>query len=160
RVGYTRSTGRQTKGLHDRRPLVDVAIDHIGEVLRRAAQWLIAELGERGSEFRRFQTRVDLDIELVDHVARRVRRRQQPGPTRRDEAGEAALGHGRQVRQLRDALGASRGERAKFAALDQRVVCAWVSTSIWIGSLCVLFLFTPVRTCRPVCLSVYWTKLV
>src|SRR5262249_49734623 len=116
--------------------------------------------GGGGLHFRGLRACVDVDIGLVDHVARRVRRRQQPGPTRRDEAGEAALGHGRQVRQLRDALGASRGERAKFAALNQRVVCAWVSTSIWIGSLCVLFLFTPVRTCRPVCLSVYWTKLV
>src|SRR5262249_27179861 len=130
----------------------DIALDHIGEVLGRAAQWLVAEFTERGSELRRFQALVDLDIELVDHVARRVGRRQQPGPTRRDEAGEAALGHGRQVRQFRDALAAGGGRRAKLAALDQPRGRVWPCLAVQSNPIAT---GTTALSCAPLCGAVH-----
>src|SRR6516164_3684562 len=112
------SAGLQTEFIHDRRPFGDIALDHVGEVLWRAAQWLIAEFGERGLELQ-FQASVDLEIELVDHLARGVRRRQQPGPTRRDEAGEAAL---RQVGRS-----GSSGMRLELVVASARSLPLWIS---------------------------------
>src|SRR5262249_60079046 len=80
---------------------------------------VIAERGERRSKLRRFETLIDLSVEPVDHRARRAHWRQEPSPTGRDKPGKSALGHRRQVRQLRDMFGTGRGELAKLAASNE-----------------------------------------
>src|SRR5262249_30231349 len=63
------------------------------------------------------------------------------------------LGHGRQARQLRDALGAGRGERAKFAALDQPGKCLSLSVAVYSNPIAtkgfLLYLSVLVNGCLP-----------
>src|SRR5262249_48121585 len=65
-LSFTGSLGLDVEGVHDRLPFANVGLDQAGEVLRRAAERLGAELGQRCLEVGRLHRLVDLAVELGD----------------------------------------------------------------------------------------------
>ena len=103
--------------MHHLLPLGGLGGDHLAEVLGRAGDRLAAELGQALAHLRVGQRAVDLGVDLVDELARRVLRHADAEP-----GGRLVAGHGladrRQVRQRRLALLRGDRQRAQLAALD------------------------------------------
>src|SRR5262245_60799914 len=78
-------------------PLRSLAVDVVGEFLRRATQHVDALLLQRLNHIARLERVVDDARELVDDVGRRAGGRHQAAPDTGVEALEASLLHGGQV---------------------------------------------------------------
>ena len=104
---------------------------------------LRADLGETVVHLLRFQAVIDRGVELGDDIRRRAGRHDDAGPERRDVIGDAALRHGRHVRQLRMALCAGDSERldlllaisASRIEMSGNVICTCsLSTAVTISA--------------------------
>src|SRR5262249_40180775 len=107
-------------GFNDRGPFGNFRLDIGGELLRRAANEIDAEIGERGLDRRIRERRPERAVERCNHLLRRTRGRNQPVPRRGVEILDAELVDGRNVGQDRAALEAGDCKRTHFALLDVR----------------------------------------
>src|SRR5690242_20077492 len=107
----------RARGLHDRRPALEVRLDHLLHVLGAAADDVVAEVGDTLAELGVLRRLHRGGVEPVDHRTRRSYGRGEAEPDVRHVARHAGLGDGRQVGQRRVALRAGRRERAQLARL-------------------------------------------
>src|SRR6516165_2866735 len=116
-VGTAASVGPDFGRPDDLAPLLGFLGDQLAEVGGRARKHRAAEIGKPRLHLGIGEGRIDLFVELVDNLGRRVFRRADAGPEARLVA-RHEFGNRRDVRQHRRACRGGHGERAKLAAPD------------------------------------------